>query len=91
MNIQQVPYHQQPLPGPSGILAANQPLSNSPAASIYDVIIQKCSCLAVACSGSLLVWTIEKAVGRRAGLVEKEGATGESPTFSFSLPDPARS
>ena len=33
MNIQQVPYYQQPLPGPSGILAANQGLPNSPAAS----------------------------------------------------------
>ena len=33
MNIQQVPYYQQPLPGARGILAANQGLPNSPAAS----------------------------------------------------------
>ena len=33
MNIQQVPYHQQPLPVPSGTSAANQGLPNSPATS----------------------------------------------------------
>ena len=55
MNAQQVPYYQQPLPGPGRILAAHHGMPNSPAASIYDVFIQKCSCLPVIAGESILV------------------------------------